>query len=146
MVVNTISKIFYPLFVVFLQFIYRTWDCFPFTSPWTALCIVYCVLCCHRHLINKCSCLRIEAIIFLVLFFFLPSFVLSFPSSYFTISYLFLFSLRISCICLNIYIYMYIYIPGPDVPGEGEHKVMDMIRSFSEKVRLCDRVLYKRII
>lgn len=26
------------------------------------------------------------------------------------------------------------YLLGPDVPGEGEHKVMDMIRSFSEKV------------
>ena len=23
------------------------------------------------------------------------------------------------------------------MPGEGEHKVMDMIRSFSEKVRQC---------
>ena len=33
-------------------------------------------------------------------------------------------------------IYYVSYSSGPDVPGEGEHKVMDMIRSFSEKVSL----------
>ena len=38
--------------------------------------------------------------------------------------------LFLSCVCSCVFLYV-----GPDVPGEGEHKVMDMIRSFSEKVR-----------
>lgn len=35
------------------------------------------------------------------------------------------------------YYWVLFYFSGPDVPGEGEHKVMDMIRSFSEKVSHC---------
>ena len=39
------------------------------------------------------------------------------------------------CVPLCVPVCVPVCVLGPDVPGEGEHKVMDMIRSFSEKVR-----------
>ena len=39
------------------------------------------------------------------------------------------------CVPVCVPVCVPLCVLGPDVPGEGEHKVMDMIRSFSEKVR-----------
>ena len=46
-----------------------------------------------------------------------------------------IFSFYPVCVPLCVPLCVPVCVLGPDVPGEGEHKVMDMIRSFSEKVR-----------
>jgi hypothetical protein len=102
---------------------------------------VYCVL----YIVLPSSCDK-QMLLFMYRgnYFPCPFLLSSFICSFFSI---FLFHYLLSLPLFSAYILhssQYIYIPGPDVPGEGEHKVMDMIRSFSEKVRLCDRMLCKR--
>ena len=107
---------------------------------------VYCVL----YIVLPSSCDK-QMLLFMYRgnYFPCPFLLSSFICSFFSI---FLFHYLLSLplfsayiLHLSQYLYICIYIPGPDVPGEGEHKVMDMIRSFSEKVRLWDRMLCKRI-